>query len=80
MKISVHEKEGNTVHVVVTYFAFGHHSDLNLSHPQVPSLNSLFNSLNSIADLQSNSMQKKPLIFNPELVYYLIHFSVTTQE
>lgn len=72
LKISVHEKERNTVHVVVTYFAFGHHSDLNLSHPQVPSLSSLFNSINSTVDLQPNSMKPPPPIFNPDLVYYLI--------
>lgn len=55
MKISVHKKEGNTVHVMVTYFAFGHRSALNLSPPQVSSLSSLFNSINTIVDLQPNS-------------------------
>lgn len=65
MKISVHEKEGNTVHAMVTYFAFGHHSALNLSPPQVSSL--------MIVDLQPNSTLKKKnnLIFNPDLVSYL---------
>lgn len=71
MKISVHEKEGNTVHVMVTYFAFGHHSGLNLSPLQVPPLSSLFNSINTIVELQPNSTQKNPLIFNPDLVYSL---------